>query len=59
MKVTYDDVFNSYMELRNKIRNKKVVNYFEILLESNINYLVNSINKGYKLSNFNIFFINT
>ncbi len=57
MKVTYDDVFNSYMELRNKIRNKKVINYFEILLESNINYLVNSINKGYKLSKFNIFFI--
>ena len=57
MKVDYDDVYNAYMELRHNIKNKRVIFYFELLLESNINYLVREINKGYKLSKFNIFFI--
>ena len=57
MKVDYDIVYNAYMELRSNIKNKRVIFYFELLLESNINYLVREINKGYKLGKFNIFFI--
>lgn len=58
MKVDYDLVYNVYLEIRSNIRNKKSIFYFELLLDSNINYIVNKINNNdYKLSKYNIFFI--
>lgn len=50
MIVDYDIVLNTYYNIRGNIRNKKKVIRFEILLNSNINYLVDSINNNtYKL----------
>ena len=58
MKVDFNIVLNTYYNIRGNIRNKKKIFYFEILLYSNINYIVNSINNNtYKLSKYNIFFI--
>ena len=58
MIVNYDMVLNTYYNIRGNIRNKKKVIRFEILLNSNINYLVDSINNNtYKLSKYNIFII--
>ncbi len=58
MNVNFDIVYNTYMNIRGNIRNKKKFFYFELLLYSNINYQVNSINnKNYKLNKFNIFYI--
>ena len=58
MKVDYDIVYNVYLEIRSNIRNKKSIFYFELLLDSNINYIVNKINNNdYKLSKYNIFYI--
>ena len=58
MKVDYDLVYNVYLEIRSNIRNKKSIFYFELLLDSNINYIVNKINNNdYKLSEYNIFYI--
>ena len=58
MKVDYDLVYNVYLEIRSNIRNKKSIFYFELLLDSNINYIVNKINNNdYKLSKYNIFYI--
>lgn len=58
MIVDYDIVLNTYYNIRGNIRNKKKVIRFEILLNSNINYLVDSINNNtYKLSKYNIFII--
>lgn len=58
MKVDFNIVLNTYYNIRENIRNKKKIFYFEILLYSNINYIVNSINNNtYKLSKYNIFFI--
>jgi len=58
MQVDYELVYNTYMKIRSNIRNKKSIFYFELLLNSNINYIVNKINNNdYKLSKYNIFFI--
>ena len=58
MKVDFDIVYNEYMKIRSNIRNKKKIFYFELLLYSNINYLVKAINNNsYCLSKFNIFYI--
>ena len=58
MIVDYDIVLNTYYNIRGNIRNKKKVIRFEILLNSNINYLVDNINNNtYKLSKYNIFII--
>ena len=58
MKVNFDIVFNTYLKIRSNIRNKKKIFYFELMLYSNINYIVNNINNNnYKLSKFNIFYI--
>ena len=58
MKVDFNIVLNTYYSIRGNIRNKKKIFYFEILLYSNINYIVNNINNNtYKLSKYNIFFI--
>ena len=58
MIVDYDLVYNVYLKIRGNVGNKKSVFYFELLLYSNINYLVNKINNNdYKLSKYNIFFI--
>ena len=58
MKVDFDLVYNTYMKLRGNIRNKKSIFYFELVLYSNINYIVNKVNNNdYKLSKYNIFFI--
>ena len=58
MKVDFNIVLNTYYNIRGNIRNKKKIFYFEIILYSNINYIVNNINNNtYKLSKYNIFFI--
>lgn len=58
MKVDFDMVLNTYYEIIGNIRNKRKIFYFEILLYSNINYIVDNINNNtYKLSKYNIFFI--
>lgn len=58
MKVDFNIVLNTYYSIRGNIRNKKKIFYFEIILYSNINYIVNNINNNtYKLSKYNIFFI--
>ena len=58
MKVDFNIVLNTYYNIRGNIRNNKKIFYFEILLYSNINYIVNNINNNtYKLSKYNIFFI--
>ena len=58
MKVDFDIVYNTYMKIRRNIRNKRKIFYFELLLYSNINYLVNMINNNkYVLGKYNIFYI--
>jgi len=58
MKVDFDIVLDTYYKLRGNVRNKKSIFYFELLLYSNINYIVNNINNNtYKLSKYNIFYI--
>ena len=58
MKVDFDIVYHTYMKIRGNIRNKKKVFYFELLLYSNINYLVRTINSNkYEPGKYNIFYI--
>lgn len=57
MKVTYELVENTYFKIRKHIRNKHNISDFELLYYSNINELVNRINKGYIMGKYNIFFI--
>lgn len=58
MKVDFDIVYNVYLKIRGNVRNKKIIFYFELLLYSNINYIVNKINSGeYKIGKYNIFYI--
>ena len=58
MKVNFDIVLNTYYKVRKNIKNKKKIYYFELMLYSNINYIVRNINNNtYKLSRYNIFFI--
>ena len=58
MIVDFDTVYHTYMKIRGNIRNKKKVFYFELLLYSNINYLVKAINLDkYEPGKYNIFYI--
>ncbi len=58
MNVNFEIVYNVYLKIRSNIRNKNKIFYFELLLYSNINYIVKKINNNdYKLGNYNIFFI--
>lgn len=58
MKVDFDIVYNVYLKIRGNVRNKKIIFYFELILYSNINYIVNKINSGeYKIGKYNIFYI--
>lgn len=58
MKVDMEIVFKTYLKVRGNIRNKKKIFYFELLLYSNINYIVDRINNNtYLLSNYHIFYI--
>ena len=58
MKVDMEIVFKTYLKVRGNIRSKKKIFYFELLLYSNINYIVDRINNNtYLLSNYHIFYI--
>ena len=56
MKVDMEIVFKTYLKVRGNIRNKKKIFYFELLLYSNINYIVDRINNNTYLFNF-IFYL--
>lgn len=57
MNVSFDMVEKCYLKIRKNIRNKKIIEEFELLYYYNLNKLVDRINKGYVMNRYNIFFI--